>query len=45
MIALCLVATMCATVFAGLQTMTTLSMAVAIRSEADRLLQAEAERL
>lgn len=45
MITLCLTAMMCVAAFTGLGTVTRLTMAVAIRSEADRLMQAEAERL
>ncbi len=45
MITLCLTAMMCVAAFTGLATISRLTMAVAIRSEADRLVQAEAERL
>jgi prepilin-type N-terminal cleavage/methylation domain-containing protein len=45
MIALVLVAMLCLGVFAGLQVITRLSLGTAVRSEAYRLLQAEAERL
>ncbi len=45
MITLLLTAMMCLAVFAGLQTTSKLSLGTAVRSEAHRLLQAEAERL
>jgi Tfp pilus assembly protein FimT len=45
MITLCLTALMCVAAFTGLGTISRLTMAVAIRSEADRLMQAESERL
>ena len=45
MITLCLTAMMCVSIFAGLQNISRLTMAVSSRSEAKRLMQAEAERL
>jgi Tfp pilus assembly protein PilV len=45
MITLCLTAMMCLAVFAGLQTISRLGLESAVRTEAYRLLQSEAERL
>lgn len=45
MIALLMVAMMCLAVFAGLDSISRLALGTAVRNEAHRLLQAEAERL
>ncbi len=45
MVAMILIALMCLSVLTGLQSITKMTMGVAIRSEAYRVMQAEAERL